>query len=85
MGGHPMNMRHLDAREIRERLNALSLALATLDRNCTSPRHHEIVTLARNALGEIAVLVTRDEKAEHQFGRQPILKEDELPPSGPPQ
>jgi hypothetical protein len=80
-----MGMRHLDARQIRERLNALALALATLERNCTVPRHHEIVTLARKALGDIAVLVTRDEKAEHQFGRQPMLKEDKQPPAAPPQ
>lgn len=79
-----MDMRHLDAREIRERLNALALALATLERSCTAPRHHEIATLARRALGEIAVLVTRDEKAEHKFGCRPALKDDKLPQPGPP-
>lgn len=81
MGGHPTIMRHLDAREVRERLNALALALTTLEQNCTAPRHHEIVLLARRALGEIAVLVTRDEKAEHRYGHCPAMDEDPLPHS----
>jgi len=69
-------MRHLEAREIRERLNALALALTTLEQNCTAPRHHEIVALARKALGEVAVLVTRDEKEEHRYGHCQSLADD---------
>ena len=62
-------MEHLDARAVRERLNAIMLAITTLDESCASPRGHEIAATARQALLEIAVLVTDDELEEH--GRPP--------------
>lgn len=62
-------MQHLDARTIRERLNAITLAISTLEKKTTAARHHEIAALAREALAEIATLVTRDEIEEHQAGR----------------
>ncbi|MGH9413866.1 MAG: hypothetical protein ACRD2F_12595 [Terriglobales bacterium] len=62
-------MKHLDARTIRERLNAISLAIATLDQTATGERHHQIAGMARSALEEIAALVTKDEVEEHRSGR----------------
>ncbi len=54
---------------IRERLNAITLAISTLEQTATGARHHEIATLARQALGDIAGLVTKDEIEEHREGR----------------
>ncbi|MGH9488655.1 MAG: hypothetical protein ACRD04_13835 [Terriglobales bacterium] len=62
-------MKHLDARTIRERLNAISLALSTLEQTATGPRHHAIAVVARNALSDISALVSKDESEEHRAGR----------------
>ncbi len=62
-------MKHLDARTIRERLNAISLAIATLDQTATGARHHQIAAMGRNALEDIAELVTKDEIEEHRNGQ----------------
>lgn len=62
-------MRHLDARTIRERLNAISLAIATLDQTATGARHHQIAAMARESLADVAALVTKDEVEEHRNGQ----------------
>ncbi|HVA90771.1 MAG TPA: hypothetical protein VNL71_13125 [Chloroflexota bacterium] len=62
-------MQHLDAKAIRERLNSISLALAALEDCSGHPNHAGIAHAARQALDEIAVLVTGDERDEH--GREP--------------
>lgn len=71
-------MKHLDARTIRERLNAISLAIATLEQTATGARHHQIAAMARDALEDIAELVTKDEIEEHRNGHVC------LPDGGPP-
>lgn len=58
-------MNHLDAKAIRERLNAISLAITTLEGDNESPRHAQIANAARQSLDDITVLVTDDELEEH--------------------
>ncbi|MGH9467709.1 MAG: hypothetical protein ACRD1Y_10180 [Terriglobales bacterium] len=67
-------MRHNEARTIRERLHAISLAIATLEQTAAGPRHKEIAAMARHALEEIAALVSKDEKEEHSRGRMCLLE-----------
>lgn len=59
-------MKHLDAKAIRERLNAVMLALDTLEHCSAHRKHARIADAAKRALREIAVLVTDDELEEHQ-------------------
>lgn len=59
-------MKHLDAKAVRERLNTVMLALSTLERCSSHKNHSGIAATAKNALREIAVLVTDDELEEHQ-------------------
>lgn len=61
-------MNHLDARTIRGQLNAISLAIATLDQTATGARHHQIAAMARDALEDISELVTQDEIEEYRNG-----------------
>lgn len=62
-------MLHEDAKAIRERLNAVMLAVSTLEQCTQHPAHGEIARAAQEALQEISALVTDDEKVEH--GEQP--------------
>lgn len=57
-------MEHVDAKAIRERLNAIVMALTTLESTATAG---QLATLAsaREAVREIALLVTGDEADEH--------------------
>lgn len=58
-------MKHLDAKAIRERLHAVTLAVDTLENCCVHPDHHRIAQAADRALQDIALLVTDDEIEEH--------------------
>lgn len=58
-------MEHLDAKAIRERLNAVMLAISTLEQRSHLDHDAQIVADAKRALKEIAVLVTDDELEEH--------------------
>ena len=57
-------MEHLDAKAIRERLNAITLAIATLEQCSVHSAHSAIAAAASAALKDIAVLVTNDELVE---------------------
>ena len=70
------DMKHLDAKAIRERLNHITLAIATLE---SDPEHVDrlaIAQRARKALHEIALLVTDDETEEHG-GQTPPQRQKE--------
>ncbi|HVB41004.1 MAG TPA: hypothetical protein VNE83_08890 [Terriglobales bacterium] len=58
-------MKHLDAKAIRERLHAVTLAIDTLENCSDHPAHLRIAQAADRALQEIALLVTDDEIEEH--------------------
>lgn len=58
-------MKHFDAKAIRERLHAVTLAIDTLENCCVHPSHRRIARAADRALQEIAVLVTEDELEEN--------------------
>ena len=69
MSLQPQKMEHLDAKAIRERLNAVMLAITTLEQRSQSAGDAQIVLKAKRALREISVLVTDDELEEH--GKMP--------------
>lgn len=57
-------MEHVDAKAIRERLNAIVMAMTTLESTATASQLDALAS-AREAVREIALLVTGDEADEH--------------------
>ena len=72
-------MEHVDAKVIRERLNVIAVAITTLESNAT-PAHVNAISSARQALKDVALMVTGDELDEHgQFAPPRLRRErDEL-------
>jgi hypothetical protein len=68
-------MKHLDAKAIRERLHAVTLAVDMLETCCEHPNHRQIALAAGRALREIALLVTDDEIEEHGATPQGEMRE----------
>ncbi|MGH9535976.1 MAG: hypothetical protein ACRD2E_14090 [Terriglobales bacterium] len=68
-------MEHVDAKIIRERLNVVALSIAMLE-STAGPAQKAAITAAREALREIALLVTGDELDEHGQFAPPRLCQD---------
>ncbi len=68
-------MEHVDAKVIRERLNVIALAITTLESNAT-PAAVNAISSARQALKEVALLVTGDELDEHGQFAPPRLRRE---------
>ncbi len=68
-------MEHVDAKVIRERLNVIALAITTLESSAT-PAQVNAISSARQALKEVALMVTGDELDEHGQFAPPRLRRE---------
>lgn len=68
-------MEHVDAKVIRERLNVIAVAFATLESSAT-PAQVNAISSARQALQDVALLVTGDELDEHGQFAPPRLRQE---------
>lgn len=68
-------MEHVDAKVIRERLNVIALAITTLESNAT-PTQVNAISSARQALKDVALMVTGDELDEHGQFAPPRLRRE---------